>query len=298
MSARANHRSALLNLKLTGDRMPWMVYTVITPEMVPLASNKMNDILRLVNQAAVFRIVEVIFEGLPSDGAAVFVAAFSNAIESDGKNLRLVVWQFLAAELRSLPPVEPGMQAIIDTVIDGMDLLAQGKEWPEEAAAAAAAAAAVDRGSRADKAACWAARAAASAAGWAAKAARAATDWAESADRAAWAACWAARACWAASDVYRASSVDEAVRASKQALAADIAASAGGPASAAGWGAGAHWALRDAADAADGDTQPRTARRRQRDLLLSLIKAAPITQSPQADIIRRALESIPDEYNS
>jgi len=92
---------------------------------------------------AVSRVAESIFEGLPSDEAAAFFAASLGAVESDGKDLSRVVWQFLSAELRSLPPATPEFQAVIDPVIDGMGLLAQGKEWPEEGAKAAAASAAI-----------------------------------------------------------------------------------------------------------------------------------------------------------
>ena len=93
------------------------------------------------NFLAVSRIAEAIFEGLPPDEAAAFFAALSDAVESDGKDLSRVVWQFLAAELRSLSPVTPEIQAVIDPVIDGMDLLAEGEEWPQEDASAAASAA-------------------------------------------------------------------------------------------------------------------------------------------------------------
>jgi hypothetical protein len=178
---------------------------------------------------AVSRIAESIFEGLPSDEAAAFFAAFPDAVESDGKDLSRVVWQFLAAELRSLPPVTPEVQAAIDTVIDGMDLLAEGKEWPEEDADAAAWAADRAAGWAADGATNWAAARAARAAGWAARAAASAAGWA---DRA---------AAWAA-----ASAADGAT----------------------------NWAAARAARAA----ARLAARRRQRDLLLRLIKEAPITQ--------------------
>jgi hypothetical protein len=86
---------------------------------------------------AVSRIAVSIFEGLPPGEAASFFAALPSAIECDGKDLSLVGWQFLAAELRSLPPATPEVQAVIAPVIDGIDLLAQGKEWPEEDAEAA-----------------------------------------------------------------------------------------------------------------------------------------------------------------
>ena len=125
---------------------------------------------------AVSRIAESIFEGLPPDEALAFFEAFPSAVESDRKDLTRVCWQFLAAELRSLPPVEPEIQAVIDPVIDGMDLLSEGKEWPEEDASAAVRAAA--------RAADWAAdRAAVKATDWAAdwaaaRAAASAADWA------------------------------------------------------------------------------------------------------------------------
>ena len=90
----------------------------------------------------VTRIAESIFEGLPADKAPKFFAVFPEAIGCDGKDLSLVGWQFLAAELRSLPPVPDDIQAVIDLVIKGMDLLSEGKEWPEAAGNIAAAAAA------------------------------------------------------------------------------------------------------------------------------------------------------------
>ena len=134
---------------------------------------------------AVSRIAEAIFENLPSDEVPLFFAAFPSAVESDGKDLSRVVWQFLAAELRSLPPATPEIQAVIDTVIDGMDLLSEGKEWPEEDAIDAAYwPARADWAARSD-AAYWAARAVY----WAASA-----DWAASANWAARAVYWAARA--------------------------------------------------------------------------------------------------------
>ena len=78
----------------------------------------------------VSRIAESIFEGLPADEAILFFAAIREAIGSDGKDLTRVGWQFLAAELRALPPVPDDIQVCIGSVIEGMDLLADGKEWP------------------------------------------------------------------------------------------------------------------------------------------------------------------------
>ena len=150
------------------------------------------------NFLVVSRVAEAIFEDLPSDEAPLFFAAFTAAVESDGKDLSRVVWQFLSAELRSLPPVTPEVQAAIDTVIDGMDLLAEGKEWPEEDADAAASAASAAAWAAARAADCAAARAA-RAAGWAASAAASAADCAASA--AGWADWAAARVASAAARV-------------------------------------------------------------------------------------------------
>ena len=105
------------------------------------------------------RIAEGIFETLPADEAKAFFAALPDAIACDGKDLTKVSWQFLAAELRSLPEQPAEIQAVIDPVIAGMDLLASGQKWPAADAAAAAAAAA------------WAAAPVAAAAAWATRAA-------------------------------------------------------------------------------------------------------------------------------
>ena len=85
------------------------------------------------------RIAENIFEALPADEAKKFFAALPSAVNCDGKNLTNVGWQFLAAELRSLPKQPAKIQAVIDPVITGMDLLASGQEWAAAAADAAAA---------------------------------------------------------------------------------------------------------------------------------------------------------------
>ena len=125
------------------------------------------------------RIAESIFEALPPNEAKAFFSALPGAVACDGKDLSRVSWQFLAAELRSLPTQPAEIQAVIDPVIAGMDLLASGQEWPDDAARAAEAAA----------------RAAAARAAEAA--ARAAAAWAAAA-WAAEAAAWAAEAAWAA----------------------------------------------------------------------------------------------------
>ena len=171
---------------------------------------------------AVQRIAENIFEALPANEAKAFFAALPAAIERDGKDLSKVHWQFLATELRSLPPQDIEVQEVIDPVIAGMDMLAQGLYWP--AAAALDAEAAAVR---------------------AAKATAKATAWAAAAHAAAHAASWAAWAAWAAK--------------------------------ATAWGAAAHAAAQAAAAAAVAVAADEgAARLRQRDLLLQLIKDAPV----------------------
>ena len=148
------------------------------------------------------RIAESIFEALPADQAKAFFAALPDAVSCDGKDLSKVGWQFLAAELRSLPEQHEEVQAVINPVIAGMDLLASGQVWDAAWAAATAAADAADAADAAaawvaTRAAAWAARAAA----WPARAARAADAAARAAARAAAAtddatddaAAWAAR---------------------------------------------------------------------------------------------------------
>jgi hypothetical protein len=114
------------------------------------------------------RIAENIFESLPAEDARSFFAALPDVVACDGKDLTKVGWRFLSAELRSLPPQPAEIQAVVDPVIAGMDLLAEGREWPEADNAAVAA-------DNAARAAAWAAAIAASdAASGAADAARAA----------------------------------------------------------------------------------------------------------------------------
>jgi hypothetical protein len=83
------------------------------------------------------RIAEDIFEALPDDEGHAFFAALPAAVACDGKDLSCVHWAFLAAELRELPDVPEDVQAAIDSVIAGMDLLADGGEWSKTAADAA-----------------------------------------------------------------------------------------------------------------------------------------------------------------
>ena len=167
----------------------------------------------------VSRIAESIFEALPPYEAPLFFAALPDAIQCNGKDLSRVVWQFLAEELRSLPPVTPGAQEVINPVIDGMDLLAQGKKWPEEDARASV---------------------------------RAVASWVDG---------WDA---WAASAVADAANAADLTASDCDYLAAELAARA------------ADWAAKAAASSYD-------ARPYQRDLLLKLIKEAPITQQQQQE---------------
>ena len=75
------------------------------------------------------KIVESIAYDLPKDEGQAFSDAVLRA--SDKKDLSLVHWAFLGSELRALPNQQKHIQAVIDTVISGMDRLAAGKAWPE-----------------------------------------------------------------------------------------------------------------------------------------------------------------------
>jgi len=176
------------------------------------------------------RIAESIFEVLPADEAPKFFAVFPEAIGCDGKDLSLVGWKFLAAELRSLPPVPDDIQAVINSVITGMDLLASGEEWSREKAVKALMAASSFTAAHAAAAVCYAAHAAAYTA-----------DAADAADA-------AARAADVSVDAARAAAYIDSAHAVACAADASV----------------------DAARAA-----AHAARRRQRDLLLKLIKEAP-----------------------
>jgi hypothetical protein len=92
---------------------------------------------------------ERIFEQLPIEEAKLFFAAIPDAIGRDGRDLSRVVWQFLAAELQSLPPHSEEFKEVVDPVIAGLNLLAAGQEWPDVAKAAKAAKAAMAAADRA-----------------------------------------------------------------------------------------------------------------------------------------------------
>jgi len=140
---------------------------------------------------AVLRIAESIFEALPDSEGMAFFAALPDAVGRDGKDLSRVHWGFLAAELRVMPQTTDAAQAVIDPVIDGLDLLFSGQQWPDARAAAADAYAATDAAAAytTDAAADAAATAAKAAAAYAAaKAANAANAAANAAKAAAYAA--------------------------------------------------------------------------------------------------------------
>ena len=131
---------------------------------------------------AVLRIAENIFKALPHAEGRAFFAALPDAVGRDGKDLSRVHWGFLAAELRAMPQTTDAAQAVIDPVIEGMDLLFSGQQWPDAEAAATRAADATTyaaraatyaeaAATRAAEAASYAARAAADAAAYAAYAA-------------------------------------------------------------------------------------------------------------------------------
>ncbi len=68
---------------------------------------------------------------LPAAEADDFCGAIQRAVGDGRKNMSLVVWAFLAATLRDIPPQPEKIQKVIDRVIAGMDLLASGSRWPE-----------------------------------------------------------------------------------------------------------------------------------------------------------------------
>ena len=152
---------------------------------------------------AVLRIAENIYEDLPDDEGTAFFAALPDAVGRDGKDLSRVHWGFLAAELRAMPQTTDAAQAVIDPVIDGMDLLFSGQQWTADRAARAAADAA-NAFSAAASAAAFSAEAAAEAAAFSANADRAADSAATAADDSVNAATYAASVAKAAEAAGRA----------------------------------------------------------------------------------------------
>ena len=81
-----------------------------------------------------------IFEGLTVSEGREFFAAFPDAVGTNGKDLSDVGWLFLIEELRALPPQTGDVKMHIDRVIDGLELISGGKEWPGATKAATSAA--------------------------------------------------------------------------------------------------------------------------------------------------------------
>ena len=103
------------------------------------SSDPMEAVRKYGLTEPILRIAENIFEALPAAEAKAFFAALPDAVGCDGKDLSRVHWRFLAAELRALPKQPTRIQATIDPVIAGMDLMAEGKEWVDAADAVDAA---------------------------------------------------------------------------------------------------------------------------------------------------------------
>ena len=78
--------------------------------------------------------LESFFCELQPSEAIQFFTSLLDSIACDGKDLSKVIWKFLALELRQLS----GVNSKIETVIEGMDLLSEGKPWPDAARVALA----------------------------------------------------------------------------------------------------------------------------------------------------------------
>jgi len=93
-----------------------------------LCLNHSNDPVSALKEyglpAMVQRIADSIFERLPVEDALKFLAALPKAIGCDGKDLSRVPWQFLAQTLRNMPLQPAEIQAVVDPVIAGLELLA------------------------------------------------------------------------------------------------------------------------------------------------------------------------------
>ena len=84
-------------------------------------------------------ILESFLVELQPSEAIQFFTSLLDSIACNGKDLTKVSWKFLASELRNLPKVDPEVQA----AIKGMDLLSEGKPWPDASRASQAARAVV-----------------------------------------------------------------------------------------------------------------------------------------------------------
>ena len=83
-------------------------------------------------------ILESFLVKLQPSEAIQFFTSLLDSIACNGKDLTKVSWEFLASELRNLPKVDSEVQA----AIKGMDLLSEGKPWPDACQTSQAASAA------------------------------------------------------------------------------------------------------------------------------------------------------------
>lgn len=122
------------------------------------------------------KLLESIYEGLEEEESKEFFKAIPVAIGKDGRDLSLVKWAFLRDTLKVLQKQDKEIQAVIDLVIEGMTILADGGVWHAADYAAANAAKAALAAANAALAAAYYAYAALAANYAAAKAAADATD--------------------------------------------------------------------------------------------------------------------------
>ena len=87
-----------------------------------------NTATGLVMNLPLLNAAEVIVGNLSEAERQEFFEAIAAAAE--GKDLSVVHWQFLGAELRTLPKLMPkDIQSLIDQMIEGLDLFTEGKWW-------------------------------------------------------------------------------------------------------------------------------------------------------------------------
>ena len=184
----------------------------------------------------VSKISDNIFQNLSKEDAIQFFSDFPDAAEVDNKDLSLVHLQFLRDTLKRMPEQQGDAKKAIDTVITGISLLADGKEWSQDDARKAAEAAA-------------AAKYAAYGARYAAESAAA-----------------------AAAAAYGAAAAQYAAYGARYAAESAAAAAAYGAAAAQYAAYGARHAAESAADGADRQDEVK----RQAKSLLNLIKNAPV----------------------
>tara|TARA_R110000822_G_scaffold70159_2_gene169938 strand:- start:17368 stop:18078 length:711 start_codon:yes stop_codon:yes gene_type:complete len=75
------------------------------------------------------KLLESIYEGLEEEESKEFFKAIPVAIGKDGRDLSLVKWAFLRDTLKVLQKQDKEIQAVIDLVIEGMTILADGGVW-------------------------------------------------------------------------------------------------------------------------------------------------------------------------